>query len=433
MSKNILKSTNLILAISLSIGMLSACSDNDNNDPTTNNTTKKGPYFVSVSGDQSEYIMQLDQVETGKVSIKENLKQLEQSGYTWIFDDNHKNSIGLVYRQGDPGIGLGYTTSDDGTFKELGQFQISSRFTTYGFFDNLALTAVGGTTPTDAQGNALKDENGNERKDGITFNIINLKKGLSKSEKTITTLNQFKEGEIATFSGIVDRKDGTFLTGVVVSKPRDPNAEGGSSNGEITEPNKVWVAALDKNLNILHKISDDRISYSAGRHRSQYYAQIGIADDGTTYVFSGSYDANTTLPAAVLKINKGENEFDKDYYFNIQENSDGFKFRKVWHIQKDYFLMEFYNEKEVGPKTPATTFAIVDAKNKTFKWVEGLPKNDQIVHSGIPSTYNNEAYFPVTAVGQNPAVYIIDAKNATAVRGIEVFGAKQINAIGYLK
>ena len=43
---------------------------------------------------------------------------------------------------------------------------------------------------------------------------------------------------------------------------------------------------------------------------------FGIADDGTTYVFSGSYDENTTLPAGALKINKGEKEFDKTYYFN---------------------------------------------------------------------------------------------------------------------
>ena len=415
-----------------SAGLLSACSDSDNT-TTTVPQSKAGPYFVSVSGESSEYIMQLDEIEGGKVTIKENLEQLEQAGYTWIFSNDNKNAIGLIYRQGDPGVGLGYQAVHNSKFKKSGEFQISSRFTTYGFFEDLALTAVGGQTPVGENGQALLDEKGNPRKDAVTFNIINLSEGLSKKEATMTTLNQFKEDEIATFSGIVDRGDGTFLTGLVVSKPRDPKEEGGSSNGEITEPNKVWVAALDRDFNVKKVFTDERISYSAGRHRSQYYSQIGIADDNTTYVFSGSYDENTTLPAGVLKINKGADEFDKDYYFNIQAVADNYKFRKVWHITKDYFLLEFYNDYEVGPKSPATRYGIVDAKAKSFNWVKGLPAIDKITNSGLPSAHNGKAFFPVVEQGQNPRVYIIDPVSAQATPGVEVVGASNINAVGYLE
>ncbi len=413
-----------------STALFAACSDNDSTTPGAENISKSGPYFVSVSGETSEYIMQLDQVETGIVSIKQNIKQLDQSGYTWIFSDDNRHAVGLIYKQGDPGIGLGYNAVKDQEFKEVGQFQIKSRFTTYGFFNDQAITAVGGQTLT---GENEKDENGNPRKDGVTFNIISLTDKFSIREKSIPTLDKFKKGEFATFAGIVDRGDGTFLTGLVVSQPRDPNAEGGSSNGVITEPNKVWVAALDKDFEVTQVFEDDRISFSSGRHRSQYYSQIGIADDQTTYVFSGSYDENTTLPAGALRINKGAKEFDKDYYFNIQAVADNYKFRKVWHIGQDYFLLEFYNEHEIGPKSPATRYGIVDAKSKAFKWVKGLPEIDKITSSGLPSTYAGKAFFPVVEAGKNPRIYIIDPVSGNAKAGIEIKGATDIRAVGFLK
>lgn len=430
-------SKNLLLGLCVaSAGIFSACSDSDNNsegeEGGNNGNTKMGPYFVSVSGESSEYIMQLENVESGKVKITENIKQLEQAGYTWIFSDDHKHAIGLIYRQGDPGVGLGYQATPKGKFEEKGQFQISSRFTTYGFFDNLALTAVGGQTPVDKDGNALTDEQGNPRKDGVTFNMIELDKNLKKSEKTILTLDQFKKGELATLSGIVDAGNGTFLTGLVVSKPRDPNATGGSSNGEITEPNKVWVAALDKNFNIKHVYQDERISYSAGRYRSQYYSQIGIADSGDVYVFSGSYDEATTLPAGALKISKGAKEFNKDYYFNIQEKSDNFRFRKVWHISGDYFLLEFYNIHDIETLTPATQYGIVNMKAKSFSWVKGLPEKDKITNTGIPAAHDGKIAFPITAEGANPTIYNIDPATAQATAGVQIIGAKEIRAVGYL-
>lgn len=433
MKKVFFKSSVLFASLLLTIGVLTSCDDSDNGVIDGGEVTKTGPYFVSVSGESSEYIMQLDDIASGSVSIKNNIAQLEQSGYTWLFSPDHKKSIGLIYRQGDPGIGLGFEAVLNNSFNKLGEFQVSSRFTTYGFFGNRALTAVSGQTPVNDKGDALLDKNGEPRKDGVTFNIVDLNNGLAKSEQTITTLDVFKEGEIGTFSGIVDRGDGTFLTGVIVSLPRDPNASGGSSDGVVTEPNKVWVAALDGDMNVKHIFEDNRISYSSGRFRSQYYTQIGVVDDGTAYIFSGSYDENTTLPAGVLRINKSAQEFDQDYYFNIQEAADNYKFRKVWHMNNNYFLLEFYNSYEVGPKSPATTYAIVDVKKKQLKWVEGLPASDQIVQSGLPSTYGDQAFFPVVAEGKEAAIYIIDAATATAKRGVEIKGVGKINAVGYLE
>ncbi|MDR0421090.1 MAG: DUF4374 domain-containing protein [Prevotellaceae bacterium] len=406
---------------------LVSCDDKDSPAPKT-----KGSFFLSVNGESAEYIIQTDNLETGDLSIASNSKTLLQSGHTWIFNNNPSVAIGLIYQQGSPGIGLGFGVDSDGKLKELANFQITSRYTSYGFFDRYALTSVGGVTPVDANGNALKDESGNERSDGVTFNFIDLKGGLSLQEKTITTLNITGNGEQATLSGIVDMGNGEFLTGLVVSQPKDPNAGGGSSTGTITYPDSVWVAAFDAELNLKRIYRDDRISYSSGRYRSQYYSQIGKADDGNVYVFSGSYESTTTRPCGVLKINKNATTFDPSWYFNIEEKTGGYKFRKVWHITGNCFLLELYNDFTLSATGAATQYGIVNVETRTFNMISGIPAKDKIINTGLPMAYEGKMYFPIVEEGKYPAIYIIDPATATADKGISITGATSLNAIGRL-
>jgi hypothetical protein len=418
-TKSILKKTILAgFAGCLSLALVS-CEDNEN--PTPKST---GSFFLSVNGESAEYIIMTDNLETGDLSIASNIETLEQSGHTWIFSDNPSVAIGLIYQQGDPGLGLGFGINEDGTLNELRNFRITSRYTSYGFFDRYALTSVGGQTIA-----------GTDRSDGSTFNFIDLKNELSSQEKTIPTLNITGNGEQATFSGIVDMGNGEFLTGMVVSQPRDPDAGGGASSGTITCPDSVWVAAFDASLNLKRIYRDDRISYSSGRYRSQYYSQIGKAADGSVYVFSGSYESTTTRECGALKINKNATSFDPDYYFNIEEKTNGFRFRKVWHITGNYFMLELYNDDKNTPITvnsAATQYGIVDVSAKTFKWITGIPAKDQITGTGLPMVYEGKMYFPITAAGANPAVYIIEPATASASKGISITGAASLNAIGRL-
>ncbi|MCC8174534.1 MAG: DUF4374 domain-containing protein [Odoribacter sp.] len=423
----------IILIVGLSLSFYS-CNDDDNNNGGTTPPVVGETFFISAVGESSEYILQTQRIDSGEINIRPNVKELENSGYTWIFNTNPSVAIGLIYVQGDPGIGLGYGVDADSTLKELGQFLIPSRFTSYGFFENYALTSVGGQTIV-KDGSTLTHEDGTERIDGVTFNFINTTT-LSSTQKTIETLNITGNGDQATFSGIVDMGNGEFLTGLVVSQPIDESATGGSSSGTVNYPDSVWIAAFDANLNLKRIYRDDRISYSSGRYRSQYYSQIGKTDDGTVYVFSGSYDSNTTRPCGALKIAKGGTEFDQNYYFNIEAKSDGYRFRKVWYIKDDYFLLEFYNE--AGPITttlaPATQYGIVNmAGEGSFQWISGLPDKDNITDTGLPYSYNGKMYFPITETTQkNPSIYVIDPITATATRGLSITGASTIRAVGRL-
>lgn len=241
------------------------------------------------------------------------------------------------------------------------------------------------------------------------------------TQKTIVTENFTGNGQLATFSGIVDLGNGEFLTGLVVSEPKDASQGGGGSTGEVTHPDSVWVAALDADLNVKRIYRDDRISYASGRFKSQYYSQIAKASDGTVYVFSGSYDGNTTKPAGALRIKKDAADFDATYYFNIEAESGGYRFRKVWHITEDYFLLEVYNDLEYGSSTPATQYAVVKMEDQTFKWVtQGFPAKDDITATGLPFADNGKIYFPVTTASAQPTVYVIDPASATAKAGLVV-------------
>jgi hypothetical protein len=403
------------------IGCLSltfiSCEDNDNPAPKTT-----GSFFLSVNGESAEYIIQTDNLETGDLTIASNIKTLEQTGHTWIFNNNPSVAVGLIYQQGDPGIGLGFSIKENGTLNEPANFLITSRFTSYGFFDKYALTSVGGQTPAD---NA-------DRSDYTTFNFIDLQNGFALREKTIPTLNITGNGEQATFSGIVDMDNGEFLTGMVISKPKDPEQTGGASSGTITYPDSCWVAAFDKDLNLKRIYRSDKLSYSSGRFRSQYYSQIGKADDGSVYVFSGSYESATTRPCGALKINRNATTFDPAYYFNIKEKTDGYRFRKVWHVTGNYFILEVYNDLTPSATGAATKYGIVNVETKTFNWVSGIPSYDKITGTGLPMAYEGKMYFPIVEEGAYPAVYIIDPATASARKGISITGASSLNAIGRL-
>ena len=402
-------------------------------DDETETTSIPGAFFVSVTGESAEYIMQIDTLDEGSYAISGNVKELESTDYTWIFGDDPSAAIGLIYNQGDPGVGLGFEVNSEGTLDEIGQFQITSRFTNYGFFDKYAVTSVGGKTPVDADGNSLVDDDGNPRTDGVTFNFIDLENDLALTEKGITTLNVTGNGEQATLSGIVDNGNGEFLTALVCSQAKDESETGGSSTGTVNYPDSVWVAAYDADLNLQRIYRDNRISYASGRYRSRYYNMISRADDGNTYVFSGSYDTNSTLPCGALRIKSGATQFDPDYYFNIETLSDGYHFRRLWHITETYFLLVFYNDPEVSASGAASQYGIVNMENKTFSWLGGdFPASDEISDSGEPMAYDGKMYLPVTVSGADPAIYIIDPATANAVKGVTITGASNINAVGHL-
>ncbi len=422
----------MILCTSLSY---MSCSDDNDDTPKSTVYDKKGEFLIAVKGASAEYIMQAKSLDGGAdLPISSNVLQLPMTDYLWSF--NKGVAVGLVYQQGSPGIGYGFRLKSDSTLHQIAQFIVSTRFTSYGFFNNYFVTSVGGQTPVDDNGNAIKDENGTNRVDGATFVLRSADNFSIQKQKTILTKDLTSNGNLVTFSGVVDLGNNQFLTGMIQSEYQQTSSDnGGSSTGRITYPDSIRVAVIDGNLNVVRTFGDNRISYSSGRYRSQYYSQIGKTDDGTVYVFSGAFggeNSSTKLPCGALKVNASLDGFDKNYYFNIQAQTGGYKFKRLWYIDGHRFLLEIYNDKAVTLASEATQYGIVDMSTKTFNWIGGLPDKSTISYMGIPMIYQGSIYLPITVLNENAAIFKVKPRETQAIKSLSIIGASQIRAIGHL-
>lgn len=230
-------------------------------------------------------------------------------------------------------------------------------------------------------------------------------------------------------------------------------------------PNRdsVAIAFADYGLNVTKVIYDDRIGASGGATRSVRYSMIDNDDEGNTYVFCGTSENQNKVGA--LRINKGSQEFDKDYKFDIFTVSGGYRFRSAIHVTGDYFLLQCYNTKgEVANLDAATTLAVVNVKDKSFKLVSGISGDLSSIDTGWPSAYDGKVYLPVNASdgfsgggggnGGNgggkpngggskaamradasiiPTVYVIDPATATATPLITMLSTQPVKAFTVVK
>ncbi|MGO1597886.1 MAG: DUF4374 domain-containing protein [Sphingobacterium sp.] len=396
-----------------------SCSKSDGPNPGGGDVDSK--YFIAATGDGDyDYLITADDLTQGSVSIAGNGLEV-RGGYNWIYP-NSSTAIGFIYQQGDPGVGLGIGIDQTGQIVPKGsEFLVESRFTTYGVAGGLAITAVSGQ-PVPDEADTYQS----------IFNIVNPDEGNAKTTKNFVTTNMTGTGEFFTFSGIVDAGDGTFLSAMVPSKVL-PNTGGGGSTGDTDYPDSVWVAKFDTDLNLIKVYGDDRLSYSTGRMRSQYHSQIANDGTGNTYVFSGAFSEQTSKKAGVIRINNGEENFDPEYYWDLEAESGGYNFMKVWHIDGDYFLLNYYNKPNSTAHTDGyTKYAVINVAEQSFQWLEsGFPAPDEITATSNAYSFDGQAFIPVTAENQKPAIYVIDPVTATATRGLEV-DATSISGVGKL-
>lgn len=420
--------------LSLSLPLFTACSSDDSAESTNGESggiatgaATSGHFFIDAAADDgTEYILQNTSVTDGDLNIKSNIKELPSSPYTWVFKDSY--AVGVSYQQQYPGLGYCVKLTDETKpFEQIGQFQVDNRFTTYGFVDDLFVTSVSGQTRDGRTDIAIFDF--------WSLDDSGVKRLRSKSRYTTDIAG---EGQQATFSGIVDNGDGTFLTAMIKSDHKDDgsNAQGGSI-GTVKYPDSCWVVKMDTALNIKAVYGDNRISYACGQFRSQTLNSIYKADDGNVYVFSNSYESKTTLPAGALRIKKGADGFDKDYYFNIQSELGGYKFRRVWPITGSKFLLELYDDKTPKSTGAARHYAVIDMETKSHVDVTGLPDKLNITSGqttgDVPMVHDGKIYIPITQRGDYAALYNVDSDTGVATRGITVTGAASIRSVGYLK
>lgn len=447
---------------------LTACDD----DPSTGGDDggeddKNAEYViaasVTASGNTTNVLVNAESLDEGTVTTINNGVVNDGATY-WVFF-KEQYLYALTYNQGEAGGTRSYIMDASGELKKRSAEFGVKRFTTYGIYDKYIMTSSTGDGPTE-----WNDENGYTPK-------VFLLSYLDPAAETFTTNdtqnkaylseNFLGTGEYVTLSGMLEHNNKIYTAAVPMGLSqygtKDQNGkwvlpgnedlvkkESGGSNSSAYKkdelqwtqyPNECWVAIFnDATMTSKKLIKTDKISYAAGRNKSQYYQMIWAADNGDVYVFSPSFaktmtDARqqTTLPAGVVRIPSGSTEFD-DYYCNLEALTNGNSFLRSWHIADDYFMLLMYDRPLTETGYVANQLAIFKAGDKKLTYVTGLPSTDQISGFGNqPYVEKGNAYVTVTfnEGGGTPAIYKIDPATASATKGLTI-EATQVSGVGKL-
>ena len=441
--------------------LLSSCSDsNDDSDPVTPPVTETvSKYTIVGATADASYLLTSDAINTGSITSQNNGLVTETGSY-WIFYKD-KYLYRLVYNQGNAGVSSSYSLNSDGKVKKRNIVYNIKRFTSYGIYNNYLMTSSTGDLSTQ-----YADKNGFLPK-GFLISYLNVddETFVSNDENVLMAENYLGNGEYVTLSGILQVNNKIYSApipmglsqygvkadeGKYVKYPELVKTESGGTNssayvkGELQwtqYPNEAWIAIYnDKTLTNPKLIKTDKISYAAGRFKSQYYQMIWPADNNDVYVFSPSFAKimtadvqKTTLPAGVVRIKSGTEVFDDSYYCNIEELSGGKSFVRSWHLTEDYFMLLMYDRPLTETGYTADQLAIFKAEDKKLTYVTGLPNATVISGFGNePYTENGLTYMPITTTdGNQPTVYAINPKTAVATKGLEVT-TTQISGLGKL-
>lgn len=430
----------------------------------------KGSYVIAatatVSGSSVPVLLTAESLESGEISAAGNGLVNEGASY-WVFYAD-KYLYALNYNQGNAGTTQSFIMNADNELEKRSQEYHVNRFTTYGFYDKYLMTTSTGAGPTE-----LNDENGYTPK-SFLISYLDVEDQTYTSNSVTKETPFFSEnflgnGEFVTlagieqvggkvyaaaipmglsqYGGIQKKEDGSYKWVLPGNEDLIKTESGGSNSSAYYKDELQWtqypdechIAIFsDRTLSSYKYITTDKISYAAGRFKSQYYQMNWLADDGYMYVFSPSYaktmtDARqqTTLPAGVVRIDTEKEAFDAGYYYNLEEKADGASFLRTWYISGDYFLLLMYDKKITDADKVADRLAVFNASTGALTYVEGIP-SDVSGFGNTPYVENGNAYVAVTTTTGYPAIYKIDPAAATATKGL-VINATQLKGVGKLK
>ncbi len=465
MINKILRKFAVVALSTIALAVMAACETNTNTPSGgAENNNAVRPYVLATegtfTGNTTNALVTASKLDSGVVGMTDGL--VNDGASYWVFYGD-KYLYGLTYNQGNAGTTRSYVMNDDYTLTARPAEYAVRRFTTYGIYDRYIMTFSTGDGPAE-----WADANGFIPK-SFLVSYLDVEAETYATNDTLEehylSENFLGNGEFVTLAGIEDVDGKIFSAAVPMGLSqygvkaeggkwiREGYADlvkteaGGSGSGAYKEgelqwtqyPDECWVAIFeDETLAQRKLIRTDKISYAAGRNKSQYYQMIWTAESGDVYVFSPSYAKTmaderqqTQLPAGVVRIKAGTEEFDPSYYVNIEALTNGISFLRTWYIGGSKFLMLMYDM----PLAPATTMtasrlAIFDAESAKLANVEGLPSAERISGFGnAPYTEDGKCYIAVTLTDDYPAIYAIDTATAVATKGLTV-EATQVRGIG---
>ncbi len=440
---------------------LTACSEDDPDGGGGDGA--KGNYVLATtvqgSTGTANVLLTSASLEEGSISAVNN--GLVNDGATqWVFYGD-KYLYSLYYNQGNAGTTRSYILNANGELEARSNEYNINRFTTFGTFGKYIMTTSTGDGLTE-----WADANGYIPK-ALLVSYLDVEGETYHSntmDKKYLSENFLGNGEYVTLAGILENNGKLFSVAVPMGLSQygvkaengkyvregyedlvKTEAGGGGSGaykpGELQwtqYPNECWVAIFDdETLTTKTLIKTDKISYACGRYRSQYYQTIWAADNGDVYVFSPSYAKTmadsrqqTTLDAGVVRIKSGATDFDANYYVNIEDQTNGNSFLRVWPIAEDYFLLLMYDRPFSQSGFTANQLAVFKGETGKLTYVTGLPSDISGFGSNTYSE-NGNIFVAITTESGNPAIYKINPSTAVATKGLTI-EATQVSGLGKL-
>lgn len=417
-----MKPTNLFLNTFAALAILSfsACSDDDpETDPITPTESK---YVVAATSGENDYLVAGDELGAGVTYDATASTSLQSPGdRTWTFYGSEV-AYGFLYNQADAGTTASYVMSADGTITKRNELALDVSIQTKGEVDgNLIL----------AYSDRLRDTTIAQK--GY-FYKVNPETDASQLY-TIVTDDLLEDGEAAYFTDI------TEYEGNMIAAARSISSSGFASDYF----HNTYVVVFNADFTVKQVIKDSgRTGFVAGQKFSQGETGLEVTESGDLYVFSAAQTdyasaAASTIPSGVLKINKGQYEFDGSYFFDITAASGGNNLFRSYYMGGNKFVLSMYPGKNdlATFGIDANRFAVIDVASKSFDWVTGLPtpaglETDPFLF-GTPFIDNEHGtlVIPVRTSENKNFLYSIDPSSKAASQSSEIIG-EGVKAVGKL-
>lgn len=402
--KQLVKST---LFLGLSAAALSCGKDEKEVIPETPSPIAKKVYALGIgvsttSGGTNNYVVQVDDLMTGTISVTGN--GILQEGYR-----DYASAPGTFYSIG----GLGVTDVNKFTLDATDKLTNKTGLTFE--VDNNQLVDVDGTGKTFA---------GVSMPSGPT---IGLNAKFYTLDVLANTLNNKKD--VAMTSIYPSSKDWIFHTGLQVSGSKayqtfyPVNATTYATQNTDTN----YVAVYSYPGFVLEKIIKDTRTGPSGTFNTRSGLFKTESGDLYTVSSSGFGYSKATKPAGILKIANGTTTFDAGYFFNTDAAANGGKIAHAIYIGSG----KLFAAVSTLARTSETTWsddklklAIVDLNAKTITLVANAPEfSGNGGRSFAAFLDEGKVYSAIKDVSGVINMYQTDVATATATKGAAVQGS----------
>ena len=405
---NIKLYSKLTLAIVAALVLMTSCDSEDNDGGPS-----EGAYILALRslGDgevSTDYLVNTDDVMTGEITLLGN--GIEQSGYHFYQQvGNYLTTVTYT----DANVATVYELNDNNLLEEHIQFTVG-RTHLFHALDDQNIIAM--NIPRGGSENA-------------TFYQINVETGNVEETATSVFTPTRGSGEQAYFSGMVQRGDKLYV----------PFFQIAASDFSSTQTDSAYVAIYSyPDLEYQGVITDERTG-PIGAYAAQ--GHIWMTESGDIYGASpnsiAAGAAQETRPSGILRIKDGEDVFDEDYFFNVEEAA-GYKLCNTKYLGDNKVLASIftYNASLEDKWTRRDVkLAVLDLEAQTVNYIEDVP-----VHYGGPTAgFENHlvqdgstVYIKITSA-EGIFIYEVDTENYTATKGAEIKDAAAVYGFFNLK